>query len=301
MKHIELLHHILQYSKTGIIDDELLPCFDQEGCWRGSGNCRLDIAHHAAIRKISKAVLPVSRRTKKSRSGTILRTSFIWRGVRPITLKYCEIKGSLVVFENASLRAANLRHIGGRFCANNSNQIDLPILTSVGGSFEAVHGYCLKAPRLREVGGGMVIVYHIPPRIETVGGRFGAYWVFDLSPLRLRHVGGALVAPKAEVVVAPVLETIRGGFLLNNMTRRVHAPCLQSVGGDFLADAVIDLCVPRLRGVGGDLNTRSAQGFYHPEIRVAGEWTICPGAQEEWTRRERARQALRGDGVPIWL
>jgi hypothetical protein len=147
----------------------------------------------------------------------------------------------------------------------------------------------------------MAVVGHIPPRIEIVGGRLGAYWVFALQADRLRHVGGALVAPKAETAVLPLLESIGGGFLLHNRARKVRAPSLRSVGGDFLAETVTEMRVPRLRVVGGDMDTRSAQGYYHPAVRVAGEWTICPGAVEDWTRRETARQALRGQAGPLYL
>ena len=145
------------------------------------------------------------------------------------------------------------------------------------------------------------MICYVPPRIESVGGRFGIYWVDNLSVPKLRQVGGALVCTKAEAVEAPLLETIRGGFLLGSEARKLHAPCLRSVGGDFLAAAVTDLRLPRLRSVGGDLDTRSATGYYHPDLRVEGEWTICPGALENWFLRDAARKAMRGKSGPMYL
>lgn len=300
MKHTELLHHINHYARTGFIGDELIPYYDQTGRWSDDSN-NWEIPVQSVLTKISESVLPESRRTRASRSGTVLLTSFHWRSNNPLTLTYCEIKGSLVVSGNTSVHAANVRHIGGHFTADTGHPIYLPQLTTVGGGFEAVNGFKLMVPRLREVGGNMAVAGHIPPRIEIVGGRLGAYWVVTLQAGHLRHVGGAFVAPKAEAVLAPLLESIGGGFLLHNLARKVRAPSLRSVGGDFLAETVTDMRVPRLRVVGGDLCTRSAQGYYHPAVQVAGEWTICPGAVEDWTRRDTARQALRGQTGPLNL
>ncbi|MDP3850706.1 MAG: hypothetical protein Q8Q59_09400 [Luteolibacter sp.] len=301
MNHIELIHHINHYARTGIIDDALIPSYDQTGRWQGDSIPLIKSAQRAALSSIRKSLLPVSRRTTRSRSGTILRTSFVWRRENPVTITYCEIRGDVTIFENASVHATGLRHVGGRFIANNCTRLYLPHLTSVSGSFEAMHGYSLKVPRLLYVGGDLIVVGHVPPRIETVGGRFGVYWLFDVEAPRLRSVGGAFVAPKAEMVAMPVLEKIGGGFLLSNMARRVQAPRLTFVGGDFLADAVRNLRAPRLRVVGGNLDTRSAIDYYHPDVRVAGEWTPHPDACVNWQRRESARQALKGHTGPIFL
>lgn len=300
MKQEELLHHIQNYAITGIIDDGLVPYYDQFGQWRGDSinwTAPLPSAH----KQISKSVLPESRRTTLSRSGTVLLTSFYWRGDSPATIIHCEIKGSLVVTDNASVHAANLRRVGGHLVIHSNHRIYLPLLQFVGGNFEAMKGFLLRAPRLREVGGDMMVVGHVPPRLETVGGRLGAYWLFEFESPRLRHVGGALVAPKSEVVLTPLLETIGGGLLQGNRAHRLHAPSLRTVGGDFLAASVTDMRVPRLRIIGGDMDTRGAQGYYHPAVRVEGEWTTCPGAVEDWTKRLAARLAIRGHSDPICL
>lgn len=301
MTKIELHHHIQQYSKTRKIDDALLPCFDQNGRWQGESACKADPALYSALKKLNKAVLPVSRRTIRSRFGTVLRTSLHWSGDNPLTLTYCAIEGSLTVIGNASVHAANLRHIGGSFFGHTGHRIYLPQLTTVAGSFEVGKGFLLTANRLRDVGGDLVVVGRIPPRIRSVGGRLGAYWVFDLRADQLLRIGGALVAPKAEVVVVPKLESIGGGLLLGHRARRLHAPLLRSVGGDLLAASVTDMRAPRLRDIGGDMDTRAALGYYHPHVRVGGDWTICPTALADWTRREAARRAIRGTGLPFCL
>jgi hypothetical protein len=299
MTKYALYHHIRHFSKTGIIDDALLPCFGQDGRWLGESVSNADPALHHALKKLNKTVLPVSRRTTRSRFGTVLRTSLRWSGDNPLTLTYCAIEGSLTVIGNASVHAANLRHIGGSFFGHTGHRICLPQLTTVAGSFEVGKGFLLTASRLRDVGGDLVVVGQIPPRIRSVGGRLAAFWVFDFRADHLLRIGGALVAPKAEVVVVPALESIGGGLLLGYRARRLHAPLLRSVGGDLLAASVTDMRAPRLRDIGGDMDTRSALGYYHPHVRVGGDWTICPTAAANWTRREAARRAIRGTEPPF--
>ena len=299
MKLKELLTNIQKYASTGIIDDALIPCYDQNGRWRGGG-IRM-ASKHPSFNKICESILPEPRRTRASPLGPVLLTSVYWRSNNPLTLCPCEIKGSLVVSRDVPVHAANLRHIGGSFTSETSHRIYLPQLTTVGGGVHAMKGFKLMAPRLREVGGYLLVVGQIPPRIETVGGRLGAYLTFDFQANHLRHVGGALVATKAESVVAPLLESVGGGFLLHNLARRIHTPSLRFVGGDFFAETVTDMRAHRLRFVGGDLDTRSAVGYYHPELRVAGEWRACPGAREDWTKRLAARIAIRGAGGSLIL
>jgi hypothetical protein len=297
----ELIIHIQHYNKTGIIIDDLTTCYDQSGRWQNEVMAFVKPDRHSLFSKIRTTILPESRRTMLCRRGRILCTSYVSRGKEAVFMTYSEIKGNVIIGRNTSVHAANLRHVGGSFSANLCKRLYLPLLTSVGSSFEAVNGYSLNAPRLCDVGGDLIVVGNVPPRIETIGKRFGAYWLFDVNAPRLRSVGGAFVAPKAEMVVTPVLGKIGGGFLLSKMTRRVQAPRLTFVGGDFLADAVRNLRAPRLRVVGGNLDTRSAIDYYHPDLRVAGEWTPHPDACENWQRRESARQALKGHIGPIFL
>ena len=83
--------------------------------------------------------------------------------------------------------------------------------------------------------------------------------------------------------------------MLSHLARRIIAPRLKSVGGDFLAGSVEDIQMPCLRSVGGDLDTGSTPGFYDPAVQVAGDWTVFPGAIRAWELRDSARKAIRGE------
>jgi hypothetical protein len=301
MQQHEILKHIQHYVSKGIIHDALIPFFDQDGKWRGDEIKwqPSDLARESV--RMRESFLPSSRRTRTTRSGTVLRTTFYRQGNESVMIKYYSIEGSLIVNGNAVIHAANLHHLGGHLITQSNARIYIPNLVSVRGNFEAMKGFLLKAPRLREVGGDMMVTGYVPPKLESVGGRLGVYWVFELNFTRLQLVGGSLMAPKAEVIIAPLLETIGGSFLANNSTRKVHTPKLRSIGGDFLIGSVTDLRAWLLRTIGGDMDTRCAKGYYHPAIRVGGQWTICPGSVEDWLMRAKVREVIRTKGGQLYL
>jgi len=299
MKQKEIIRYINKYAKTGIIDDSLIPLYDQNGKWCGDTIRWKHPMSHSFLGRMNKSFLPSSRRIFRKRQGTVLKTSFVWWGSDAVMVNYCEIHGSLIVTGNAPIHAPSLRLIGGNFISNTTKKVDLPWLSKVGGHFELLQTFLLSAPRLRCVGGNMVIVGMHPPLLETVGGRLGAYWAFSFEASNLREIGGCLVLSKADDIQVPVLESVGGSILLSHLARTIMAPKLRSVGGDFLADSVCTIRVPCLRLVAGDFDTSSAKGFYHPSIRVGGDWTMFPGAVREWEFREAARKAMRCE--PIYL
>jgi len=293
MKQTELHKLIQNYAATGIIDDALIPYYDQHGRWRGDTIMWKPPIGPSILKMISASILSESRRVIYDKMGPVLRTSFYWTGTNPLTLVYSEIHGSLVVTSNASVHGTNLRRVGGHLMAKTKRRIYLPQLREVGGSFKALKGFLLLAPRLRVVGRNLLIAGYVPPLLESVGGIFSAYWTFGFDSSRLRHVGGSLILHKAETVILAALESIGGGFLLGDHTRSLHAPQLHTIGGDFLATSVTKLRAPRLLCVGGDMDTLSAKGYYHPSIKVGGSWTTYPGAIEDWVARDAARRALK--------
>jgi hypothetical protein len=301
MQQHEIFKHIQNYVSKGIIHDALIPFFDQDGKWRGDkikwqGS---DLARESA--RMRESFLPSSRRTRTARSGTKLRTTFYWEGNESLIIKYSGIEGSLIVNGNTVIHAANLRHVGGHLITQSNTRIYLPYLASVGGNLEVMGGFVLNAPRLRDVAGNMMIAGQIPPKLETVGGRLGVYWSFDCHAPRLQHVGGCLVPHKCTKLVVPMLETVGGSLVMTHAATRIEAPKLCSVGGDFLAGSVAYIRAPRLRSVTGDMDTSSTPQYYHPAIKVGGQWTICPGAVEDWVMREAARRTLRGDQGSLYL
>jgi hypothetical protein len=299
MQEYEILKHIRKYQSSGVIHDALIPLFDQDGRWRGDQIRRQTDELRVSLQGMRKAFLRSSRRIRKCRSGTVLRTSFYRQGAEPVRMPYCGIDGSLIVSGNAIIHAANLRDIGGHVISDTNEQIYLPNLRTVGGRFELIRSFLIKAPRLRHVGNNLLLAGYVPPCLETVGGRLSVHWSFTFHAPRLKHVGGCLVPHKCTELIVPMLETVGGGLLLNHAATRIEAPMLRSVGGDFLAGTVGEIRARLLRSVSGDIDTRSAKQFYHPDIRVGGEWNYSPEAFEDWLRRKRVRLVLKGE--PFYL
>ena len=213
MKQTELHKHIQKFAATGIIDDALIPYYDQHGRWRGD-TIKWMIPIGRSIRKMIRAsILPESRRVMYDKMGPVLRTSFYWTGTNPLTLVYSEIHGSLVVTSHASVHGVNLRRVGGHLIAQTNRRIYLPQLREVNGSFKALKGFLLRAPRLRVVGRNLILAGYVPPLLESVGGIFCSYWTFGFESSRLRHVGGSLILNKPWIVPQS-METISPFFSL---------------------------------------------------------------------------------------
>lgn len=294
-----ILHLIQHYASTGIIHNALVPFYDQHGRWRGGATRWKCASSQPLLAKIKSSLLPSWRRTRKRRSGITLRTSFYWTGAEPVRLRYGCIKGSFIVNSNVMIDAVSLRHVGGHFITNSDQRIHLPRLASVAGNFEAMQSFHVAAPRLRGVGGNVMLVGQLPPSLETVAGRLGIYWTSSVDAQLLRHVGGCLVISKANEARFPLLETVNGGLLMTHPGKKMYVPALKIVGGDFLAGEVTDIRAPRLEAVKGHLDTSFAMEFYHPRIKVGGDWTVRPGAVENWVLRSAARLAMRG--LPLFL
>lgn len=293
MKQQDILNHVENFAKTGMINDALIRFFDQNGKWRGHTirwRCAKEKAFLTAIKSYR---LHPSRRTRRDRSGTVLCTSFYWTRQECVNMNYSGIDGSFISVSKVPIHAANLRYVGGHFAASTNHRIYLPYLASVGGNFEAPMSFFLNAPRLRHVGGRVTVSSQLLPSLETVGGRLVALWAYGFEAPKLKHVGGTMGLAKTELLRIPVLETVGGGILLGSLAKKIDAQKLESVGGDFLAGVATQIRAPRLRSVGGDLLTRCAGDFYHPAIRVGGHWEMHPNALENWTRRQAARLAMR--------
>lgn len=296
--HIKpLTEHIALYAKTGHIHDKLIPFYDQDGKWCGPPCIWKQIKLIPNYNRIQLSHLPASRRTKKSQSGTTLRTSFIWRGKEDVCLKYSAIGGSLIVEGNANIHAACLREVEGGMISSTQKRVYLPCLQSVGSNFEFMKTFDIKVPRLRHIGGRAQIMGHFPPQLETVGKSLGVYWCFRAESNCLRHVGGYLILTKAEALRLPALKTIEGGLLLTLLVKSIDVPRLESIGGDFLAPCAEHIRARALRSIGGSVDTRSAKGLYTPHIKVGGEWITYPGDVEDWHRRQAARRALKQSDI----
>jgi hypothetical protein len=292
-----LIKHIVNYSTTGRIHDELIPFYDQDGKWCGAPDSWFYEETISCLKIIKSSYLPASRRILKDRHGTRLRTSFIWRGDEDVRMTYCEIFGSLIVEGNANIHASCLRHVGGSLNSSTNKSIYLPNLNIVGSNLQIMKTFEIKVPRLRHVGGMAQVLGNFPPRLETVGKSLGVYWCFKAESSSLRRVGDYLVLTRAETIHLPVLERIEGSLLLTLLVKFIDVPKLEFIGGDFMAPRADYIRARALRSIGGNVDTSNAKGFYNPRIRVGGEWTTYPGDVEEWKRNEAARKALKGPDI----
>jgi len=294
-----ILSHIENYTTTGVIHDALIPYFDQHGKWIGAPGIRSCAKSSRHLDRIKSSYLSASRRTSRDRAGTILRTSFVWRGSKSVHLTHSGIQGSLIVEGNANIHAAGLRHVYGSLISSTDKRVYLPNLRTVGGHFEFMHTFGLHVPRLHHVGGRAKMLGLLPPSLATIGKSLGVYWCFEAESDRLQNVGGSLVLTNAVIIHFPELVAIGGSFLLTFKTHVIHALKLESIGGDFLSKSAHEIRTPALRSVGGNMDTTSAKRYYHPRIKVSGEWTTFPGDVEDWTHRDAARRAMKQK--PFWL
>lgn len=292
MNQKELLKHILQCVDTGIIPDVLLPFYDQTGVWRGDSITWRIPTPKQKVHAMRSIRLPRGRRITSGKTGEVLLTSYWASTDHSATLPYSEIQGSLVIAEDSELEAPYLHMVGGHFEICSDRTVHVPNLETVGGDFEAMQGNSVYAPYLRKVQGGMMVRGQIPPNIKTVGRRLTIYSVDEVEMRQLSHVGGYVSAYDTTSFSAPLLTHV-GGHLLLHEARYVNLPSLESVGCDFLTPAATILRARSLRRVGGDYDTRSALGYYHPAIRVGGDWTLCAGALDAWVLSEEAKDRLR--------
>lgn len=288
-----IIKHIGKYAATGQIHDDLVPFYDQHGKWHGAPFIWFHIRTVPRLNIIKSSYLPASRRTLKERQGTMLRTSFIWRGDENVRMTYTRIGGSMIVEGNAIVHAACLRDVGGSLISSTNKRVYLPNLRTVGNHFQMMKTFDLKITRLRQVGGSAKMLGQFPPQLKTVGGSLGVYWCFTAESKSLKQIGGYMVLTKAESIRFPVLESIGGSLLLTLLVKSIDVPKLQSIGGDFFAPCASHICARALRVIGGKVDTSSAKGVYHPRIQVGGEWKTYPGDLEQWARNEAARRALK--------
>jgi len=299
MKQQEILKHINYHHSTGTINDALIPFFDQDGRWRGDQILSKSSILPSKFSSIRKAFLPFSRRTRASRHGTVLRTSFYWRGDETLKISYSRIDGSMLIPNNAFIHANELGSIGGHFVTNSSHRIQLPNLTVVGGDFEATQCLGLDAPQLCSIAGNVAISANIPESLKTVGGNLRVFWSLSLVAPRLQYVGKSFNTHHCTTLVLPALDEV--GALITQTEGKVDAPKLHTVRGDFLAASSRIIRAPSLRSVIGNIDSSSAKDFYNPALTVRGQWQLYPGAIEHRIQRMAACMAMRGNTWPMYL
>ncbi len=301
MTQREILKLTKNFQSTGIIDDSLVPFFDQSGIWIGDKIGWTYRTYVAALEVMKSAFLPAARRTEPCLAGKRLLTSFLWRESTPAYLPFTEVIGSVLVPSEVAIRAHSLRSVGTHFFTHSNKAILLPYLTEVRGNFDSARSSKLSAPRLKIVGGNCRSLNNFLPALEEVGGRYCIRWALNLSSVALSSVGGTLEIHKGTHIALPRLRTVGRNLVACDMTKVLRVPALESVGGDFFASGANFITTRRLKSVGGRIDSSRAPDFWRPSIACGGEWFMYPGDMERWERRKRAWIALRGDQGPLPL
>lgn len=286
-----------QFVRRREIDDALVPYFNQRGKWIGDGFAWPYHVWFSAKLAMQGAWLEPSRRVRRCRAGTVLRTSYVWTAGSPLVIRFAGLEGSLLMTSNTSMDAPHLQRLGGHLITETKARIDLPVLTDVGGHFDAPACDDLNASQLARVGGRVRVNRRALPALVTVMGDYQIRWAFDIDAPHLRQVGGSWILHKCTSINAPKLESVGANLLTGVTTRMLNLPCLRMVGGDLLAGAAEEIRAPWLRSVGGTLDTQSASDYYHPKIHC-GKWHCHPDAMRSWNLRETIKKAILGD--PSW-
>ncbi|MEI7910943.1 MAG: hypothetical protein WCK77_15010 [Verrucomicrobiota bacterium] len=290
----KIIDSINHYSRTGEIQDMLVPFFRQTGRW--VGDCRQwpKATYRLASSIMHQAVLPEGRRTAVNANGEpILLTSFHFRKRRDVEIPWVEVRGSVKIKSLEKITAAKLRSVGGSIYSTTDAEVHLPALTHVGGDLDFQGTLRLSVPLLTEVGGSIMVLECALPCLEEVGNRLWGYWITALHVPRLRSVGGSLEIEGAHTVMAPELQWVCFDLRLSNSTIVFCANRLVEVGGSLDAGSVITFRAAALRTVGETLNTGAAVDFYRPEFEELLFWSAHPGAELHWEMREAVRRTMR--------
>jgi hypothetical protein len=289
-----IVQAIDHYTRTGEIQDTLVPYFTQNGRWFGNRrNWRKSMSKRAAI-LMANAFLHSSRRTAlNTRGEPILLTSFRWRRRRSVTIPWYEVRGAVSIKSLESITAPNLRAVSGDFYSCTDEEVNLPNLTSIGGDLDMHETLNLHAPVLAEVGGGLFVAEPDLPRLNSVGKRLWVCWGSDLRLPCLRHVGGSFEVEGADRVFLPALQWVGFDLKVCYLTTVFSAPMLEAVGGTLEARSAKVFHAARLESVGDALFTESAMAYYRPDFDDGSlHWEMHPDARTRWQMREKVSHAL---------
>lgn len=287
---IESIEH---YTRTGEIQDNLVPFFRQTGRWVGDCRNWSKQTYRMASSIMHQAVLPCERRTTvNARGESILRTSFHWRKRRDVVIPWFEVLGSIKIRSLEGISAPNLRSVGGDLYSCTDSEARLPNLQRVGGDLDLQGCPNPSVPMLTAVGGSLLVIECDLPNLETVGNRFWGFWSNSLNLPKLRSVGGSFKIQGANSVVAPALERVYYDLILSCVTTVFRANRLVEVGGTFDAQAASVFRAAALRYVGDTLNTQSAADYYRPEFEDLALWAAHPDAELRWNMRGAFKRTI---------
>jgi len=279
MKESEILKAAELFSRTGEIQDKLIPYFDQNGRWHGDRRNWRKSIFKTMRRHMKAALLPSERRTKLNGHGKpILLTSFVVNTKSPVGIPWHRVIGSIKIKSAVSIAAPILREVGGHFHTTTSLAVHLPRLRVVKGDFDAPWTWHLQIPQLQTVGGSLQVIDFNAPSLESVGNRLCMRWTQHACAPSLKSVGGNLFADDASFFAALCLQVV-GRRLEADLAVIFRASKLQTVGLSLLATSAIHFVAPVLGYIGGDLIASVAIHFHNPGIKVRGKWSSHPKAR----------------------
>ena len=289
------------FSRTGEIQDSLIPFFKQSGRWVGDPHNWSKSTYRMVSSAMHQAFLPEKRRTALNANGDpVLLTSFVWKKRRDIELTWYEVRGSINIRSLEVVSAPNLRAVGGYIYSFTDSVVRLPNLLWVGGDCDFQGTLQLHATELTEVGGSLLVNECDLPNLRSVGNRLSGYWAGDLHLPKLRHVGGSMEIEGALRVIAPSLEWVCYDLNLSYFTTVFCANRLVEVGGSMDARSARIFRAAALRSIGDTLNTQAAHDFYRPQFEELALWAAHPDAERHWEMREAVRKSMR-DLPQLWI
>lgn len=278
MKQSEIHKAAELFSRTGEIQDKLIPYFDQNGQWHGDRRNWRKSIFKTMRRRMKRALLHSDRRIKVNGHGKpILLTSFVVNTKSPVVIPWQEVNGSIEIKSAASIAAPILRKVRGHFHTTTVSVVHLPRLRVVKGDLDAPWTWQLQIPQLQTVGGSLQVIDFLAPSLESVGNRLSMRWTQHACAPCLKSVGGDLCAIHATVFAAPCLKVV-GRRLEADIAVVFRATKLQTVGRSLEATSATHFVAPVLGYIGGDLIAPAKIHFYNPGIKVRGKWSPYPKA-----------------------
>lgn len=270
MKQSEILIAAQHFSRTGEIQDKLIPYFDQNGRWHGDRRRWRKSIFKTVRRRMRRALLLSDRRISNGHGKPVLFTSAVVSTKTPVEIPWREVMGSMKIKSAVSVAAPLLRKVGGHL-HTTSPEVHLSGLRIVKGGFDALSAWNLQIPQHQSVGGSLQVIDFNAPSLESVGNCLFMRWTQHAYTPSLRSVGGSLCATDATFFAAPCLKVV-GRRLEADVAVVFRASRLRTVGMSLEATSATVFVAPFLGYVGGDLIASAAIHLHNPSIKVCGEW-----------------------------
>lgn len=216
---LEANSSLKRFEIDEVVEDELIPFFNQEGNWVGLG------AGGPEFGKIQNSKIPKERTIQKQyaknkllKEKPILLSSFTSTDTeeKPIELPYSKIAGDLQIEYATRVYCPNLKEVGGDIIVTNASSLLAPKLQYLGGDIQAQNA--------TEV---------VIPDIEKILGYLSIDSVQEFEAQKLKLIGGSLNVQNCENLCLPKIERI-GQDLIGPNIAEIKTPKLKHLGEKLL-------------------------------------------------------------------